>query len=497
MLREIKRVFKDTTIYGLGSLLPKAAGIVLVPIYTRFLAPSDYGIMSLASLITSMVAAALLLGQNGSVTLYMRSAQKEHTADDIRRLLFSVTVFVLLFGTAATAVLFAFGPQLTARLFKSDQLTFYPYVAIALLTALLGLPFALQQAVNRARGQARTHTAFQLSMFIINTAFTIYFVAKLHQGAYGSLKGTFTAAAILAPITLFLLAREMTPRFSWPWLKRSLLFGLPLVPHYFAGWILTFADRTILARYGTLREVGLYSLAYNISMVMNLVSLSINQAWGPIYYDLASTDDGRVKLPRLTTVYAVVVVFAGMTYMLFAREALLLLATPRYWQAAGIVPIVVAGYVGFALYSVLSTGIFYAQKTRWVPLISAMAAAVNIGLNVWLVPRYGMWAAAWNTFIAYALMAVAARFLSGRLFPKSFEDGRLAKLVAVFFVVFAADLALAKLHLALVPSIAVKLVVLAAAAGAVVLLGVITPDEVRAVVRRLRRRGRRDQASGT
>ena len=148
--------------------------------------------------------------------------------------------------------------------------------------------------------------------------------------------------------------------------------------------------------------------------------------------------------------------FAGLAYMLFAREALLLLATPRYWQAAGIVPIVVAGYVGFALYSVLSTGIFYAQKTRWIPVISAMAAAVNIGLNVWLVPKYGMWAAAWNTFIAYALMAVVARYLTGQLFPKSFEDGRLFRLVAVFFAVFAADLLIASYNVQIVPSIAAQ-----------------------------------------
>ncbi len=496
MLREIKRVFKDTTIYGLGSLLPKAAGIILVPIYTRFLLPSDYGIMSLASLITSMVAAALILGQNGSLTLYMRSSQKEHAAEDIRQLLFSVTVFILAFGVVATGVLFAFGPQLTARLFRSDQLTFYPYVAIALVTALLGIPFALQQAVNRARGQARVHTFFQLSSFIINTTFTIVFVVALRQGAFGSLKGTFAAAAILAPVALFLLARQMSPHFSWPWLKRSLLFGLPLVPHYFAGWILTFADRTILARYGTLRDVGLYSLAYNIAMVMNLVSLSINQAWGPIYYDLASTDDGRAKLPRLTTVYAVVVVFAGLAYMLFAREVLLLLATPRFWAAAGIVPIVVAGYVGFALYSVLSTGIFYAQKTRYIPLISAIAAAVNIGLNIWLIPKYGMWAAAWNTFIAYALMAAIARYLSGQLFPKSFEDGRLLRLVAVFFVAFAIDLGVAKLALGIVPSIAIKLVVFAMAAGAVIALRVITPDEVRALVKRLTSRRRGQSVTG-
>lgn len=488
VLKEIKRVFKDTAVYGLGSLLPKAAGIILVPIYTRFLLPRDYGIMSLASIITTIVGTTLILGQNGALTLYLRSTQSEATEEDRRRLLFSVTVFTLAFAAGIILLLFPFGPRIIAALFGMKGITFYPYVSIALVTALIGMPLMLLQAVNRAQGKARVYSTFQIAGFAVNTAFTIWFVVALRQGALGSLRGTLVAACALAPIALWFLGRQMSARFSAEWLRRSLAFGLPLVPHALAGWALTFSDRTILGRFTSLKEVGLYSLAYNISMVMNLISQSINTAWGPIYYDLASTDDGRAKLPRLTTVYAVTVVSAGMAYMLFAREALMVLASQRYWEAAALVPVIVAAYVCFALYSVVSTGIFFAKKTKWVAGISGAAAVVNIGLNLWLVPRWGMWAAAVNTLVAYALMAIIARYLTGRLFPGSFEDGRLAALVGIFFAVFAANLVLQSLSMPIALLLAFKVLLFVAALGAFVLFRVITPSEVRQVLDLVARR---------
>jgi O-antigen/teichoic acid export membrane protein len=486
VFNEIKRVFKDSAIYGLGGLLPKIAGIVLVPIYTRYLLPADYGLMSLATMVTTMVGVVMMLGQSGSLTLLFRSSQAEDSEDEVRSLLFTVVTFTLVFAGLVFALLLLIGPALMPHLVKSGAIAFNPYIVVALSTAALGVPLGLLQAVNRARGQAVTHTLFQLTNFSLNTGFTIYFVVALRQGALGSLKGTLIAAALLLPVALWLLGREMRPRFSPKWLRKSLAFGLPLVPHYFAGWILALADRYMLERFRSLTEVGLYSLAYNVAMVLNLVASSINQAWAPVYYDLASTEDGRKKLPRLTTVYAAATTAAAMAFMLASRETLLLLAAPKYHPAAGIVPVVAAGYYFFALYIVLSTGIFYARKTRWVPAISAVAAALNIGLNLWLMPRFGMWAAAWNTLAAFALMAIIARIVAGRLQPGSFEDVRLVKLAALFCTVFAGNFAIEALQYHVAVGIAIKMVLLAVAIASFVWLDIVSIREVRAFVDRVR-----------
>lgn len=488
MLDEIKRVFKNSAIYGLGSLIPKLAGIVLVPIYTRFLLPSDYGLLSLATMVTSMVSVVMMLGQNGSLTLFFRTSQAGGDEDEVKSLLFTVSAFTMAFASLLFVLMVLLGPPLMPYLVKSKDFAFNPFMIVALLTALLGVPLGLVQAIYVARGRAGIYTVLNVSSFAINTGFTIYFVVALRQGALGSLKGTLVAAALLVPVSLWLIIKQMRWRFSFDWLKKSLAFGMPLVPHYFAGWILTFADRYMLERYASMSEVGLYSLAYNLSMVLNLVSSAINTAWGPMYYDLAATEEGRAKLPRLTTVYAAAVTGCALAYMLLSREALLILAADKYHSAAGLVPIVVGGYYFFALYSVLSTGIFYARKTNWVPAISAFAAILNIGLNLWLMPRFGMWAAAWNTFIAYAVMALIARIASQRFSPVGFEDGRLLGLIGVFLVAFAANFAVSALPVSVVVVLVLKCVVLVLGLLSFVWLRIVSFDELRSALTSMLRR---------
>lgn len=489
MFKEIKRVFNDTVVYGLGSLLPKAAGIVLMPIYTRYLSKTDYGIYSFATMLASMVGVVLLFGQNGSLTLYFRQAQGSDK--DRRSLLFTVFLAVEVFATLAVVGLVFAGPYLMPYITKDPSFTFSPYLVTALAIAWAGLPLAMMQAVNRAQGRPKRHTSFQLAQFLINTGFTLYFVVALGQGAFGSLKGTLIAAASVSLVATVLLVREMTPRFSVAWLKKSLNFGLPLVPHYFAGWLLTFADRALLGRMTDLSQVGTYSVAYNLSMALNLFSQAINQAWGPIYYDLADTEEGRKKLPRLTTIYATAVGILAMAYVLYATDVLKILAAPKFWDAEPIVPIIVAGYFFFALYMLVSAPIFHAKKTGFMPLVSAAAAGVNIVINLVLIPVWGIAGAAWATFGAYLFMALVARFAAERFSPGAFEDGRLARLIGVFLLALAASMGIVKMGLPLIADIAIKVPVLLALIALLVVARVVTVDELRSVVDRLRTRKKR------
>ena len=486
-------MFKDTAIYSIGSLLPKMAGLVLAPIYTIYMAPSDYGLYSLAALLSSAVGVVMLLGQDGSITLLFREGAEE--VSDPRELLFSVTLFTTVVSTAVLGLLLLLGPTFTPWLSKDPSFTFRPYVVIALITAWTTVPLSLQRAVNRARGQAGIHTGFQIAQFVVNTAFTLIFVVALKQGAYGSLKGTFLGGALLVPFAIALLVREWKPTLSMDALKRSLKFGLPLVPHYFlGGFLLTFADRLMLARFSTMAAVGLYGYAYNLSMSLNLVSQSINRAWGPIYYDLAGHEEGRRQLPRLTSVYAAVVCLAALGFTMFMPDLLVLISNKRYWPAASIMPIIVGGYFFFAMYMVTSTPIFFARKTLWIPLLSGAAALFNIGINFWLIPAFGMTGAAWATFFAYLGMAAGARWLSGKV-GGLFDDRRLATVVGIYLIGFVATLGIQSLtqpgasgRAGVIYDIGLKLATFTVLGGLFLLLRVVTPHELQVVLRKLRRK---------
>lgn len=490
MLKEVKRVFKDSTIYGLGSLIPRAASIVLTPIYTTYLTQSDYGVMSFVMVMTSMVGTLMLLGQQGSLVYFYRSTAVH--ADERRELLFNVLWCVALFGALLLGLGFLIGPERAEQLTGTNTIAFYPYLAIGLLTAYLAIPQALQQAVNRAQGHARTFTLFALGLFALNTAFTLYFVVAQREGALGSLKGHLVATAVLAPIALIVVLRRSRARLRLAALGRSLRYGLPLVPHYFAGWALTFIDRFLLLRLSTTAEVGLYSLAYNFGMALNIVCAAINQAWGPIYYDLADTEDGRRTLPRLTTVYTTAVTAFAIAYTFLGPDLLRLLANERFHAAAPAMPIVAGGYFFFALYMIVSTPIFHARKTSWMPFISISAAALNVAANLVLIPRYGILGAAWATLVAYLFMAIVARILSQRVQRGIYEDRKLVLLVAIYLVSMALSALLVSYKLPILLDLAIKTVLIPANLALIVVLRVARVSELKAVLRRRRapRKGR-------
>ncbi len=248
----------------------------------------------------------------------------------------------------------------------------------------------------------------------------------------------------------------------------------------------------------------MYSYAYNLSMALNLVTTSINRAWGPIYYDLAGTEEGRRQLPRLTTVYASAVAIAAIGFTMYMPDLLVLLASRKeYWAGAGIMPIIVAGYFFFAMYMVVSTPVFYAAKTRWLPPLSAAALVINVGINLWAIPAFGMYGAAWATFAAYVVMAAGARYLAGRV-DGQFEDGRLVAVIAIYALGFAATYAVASLDVSIFVGMALKAVLFALLLLLFVAFRVVTVAELRSLLesppqgegRGDRRAGRRTRGAG-
>ena len=482
MRQEVRRVFKDSTVYGLVGMITKAVGVILTPVYTAYLTRADYGIMSFVLMLSSMAGTIMFLGQTGSLILFYRSTSEE--AEHRRELLFNVFCFTMLFAGVLMLVAYALGPRYAYVITGSRGIPFYPYLSIGLLIAYLGLPQAMQQAINRAQGQATLYTTLALMGFGINTAVTIYFVVVLRQGAYGSLKGTLAAAIVMLPIALVIIVRRWKPRFSWRLMARSLRYGLPLVPHYFAAWVLTYIDRFLLLQLSTAAQVGLYSLAYNVSMVLNLFCAAINTAWAPIYYDLADTPEGRAQLPRLTTVYASVVTALAIGYTLVAPDLLLVLANQRFHAAVSVVPVVAAGYYFFALYMVVSTPIFHRKKTMWAPIVSGAAAAINVAVNLVLIPPFGMFGAAWATLVAYLFMFLIARLLSERLDPGIYENRNLAVLITTYAISLAASIGLIEVHLPIVIDLLVKAALLPLLIGILIVFKVTTIAELRGALRR-------------
>jgi O-antigen/teichoic acid export membrane protein len=221
-------------------------------------------------------------------------------------------------------------------------------------------------------------------------------------------------------------------------LKRLLIFGLPLVPAYLAGWALTFSDRFFLERYADLKQVGIYAIGYSIASVLNMVMGWFNTAWLPYGYSVANQPDVKIFYARMLTYALTLFTLISLGLSLFAREVLTLLATPSYYGAARVVPLIALAYLFYEMNYMIAFGLDLTGKTSYYAPIVGIAAVLNIVLNFSLIPSFGMMGAAVSTVASYMVMPVMAYLIVRRFYPVPYEKGRLLKLavtsVGVFFI---------------------------------------------------------------
>ena len=262
-----------------------------------------------------------------------------------------------------------------------------------------------------------------------------------------------------------------------------LAFGLPLVPTALAMWALMLVDRLMLGRLAGLDDVGQYAAANRVVAVLLLGVTAFATAFGPYALSLYSEDrelEKRVRARALTYLTAALTLGA-LVLALFARELLALLA-PGYDRAYQAVGLVALGAVSFGVSSVAMAGISFARRTGWFAVLTLGAAALNIGLNLILIPAFGMIGAAAATAIAFAALAAGHYVVSQRLYPTPYDPVRMVGIVALGAV-------LAPLGLVDVDREGVELLVKLAAVAAFLVsmraVGVVRAGQLRAAIRGL------------
>jgi O-antigen/teichoic acid export membrane protein len=173
---------------------------------------------------------------------------------------------------------------------------------------------------------------------------------------------------------------------------------------------------------------------------MGLVTMAFNAAWVPFLFGTLKNEgeEAHPKLARLVTYYAVVLCFIGLGWSLLVEHAITLIAAPEFREGYRITPWVVGGYVCAGLYLIPTNLLFWRQQTRVIPLATLAAASVNVGLNLWLVPRYGAIAAAWSTLAAYAVLLILTWRNAERLHPFPYEYRRLGLIAGLALALFLA-----------------------------------------------------------
>jgi len=432
MLNEIKKLGRHTVIYGMGLIISKAIGFFLIPFYTRYFEPSDYGILELLDVTSYFVAIFIGMGINNGLMKYYYSYDSE---EEKQQAISTTIIFTSFWGIVVCVPIFLFSGEISWFLFESNE--YKRYVEFVIASVYIVSLYDLAKTIIRAKQKPVAFTVISLSFTAMAVCLNIYFIAFQKTGIIGIFYSSIIAGAlILTALTIYWLKHNS---FSFDFVKWKNMMGYSIyfVPTFVFAFALQWSDRFILNIYHDTAAVGLYSLGFKIGMILPvLIATPFAMIWDAYIFDIQKRSDAKEIYARVATYYLLALAFVGVSLAIYSHELIVILATPSYLSVYQIIPMLVLAQLITSLNLVFRVGLLIEGKSHILPVTRGVAAVFNVALNLLLIPKFGAMGAAWATVISLMIYIMVLYYFAQRSYPINFEIARMLKIVLVSAAVY-------------------------------------------------------------
>lgn len=400
---KVRNLFKHTFVYSIGLLLKKAIGFFLIPIYTKALLPSDYGILSLCYLFIAFFVLIFSLGLNDAFFKFFTKDKKEK--DSVSTL----TIFRFIYSTPLLLLLLSFSKPISFLLLRKE----YPiYIILSLLIIYIEDFSTFFTLILRAEEKSFTFVVLNSIRFIGNMVLNIFFVVKLKMGVFGILLGDFISLVLLLFMTIPYVYKFIEFEFDKKLLKSMIIYGFPLLPLLLLMMLLDFSDRYIINFFWGNSLAGIYSLGYQFGTIIQLFIYGFRFAWAPFFF---KNPDEKEVFSKVALLFLRIglLIWCGVVY--FTNEIFRIFVDNNYHDATKIVPIVGLGYVFYGIQQIFITPFYIHSKTLNITIISTIGFLTNLILNLIFIPKYGMVAAALTTLFSFFLICIISLFWANKI----------------------------------------------------------------------------------
>ena len=411
--RSAYKLLRNTLLYGIGDLLQKFLAILLIPIYTKFLEPSDYGVLALLSILIMVISTLATCGLTNGISRYFYYLEHENTTK--AEVIWSPMAFVFILSTILVAGLVFFSERLSILLF--DNPAFAHLVNLTLFNVLILNISSISRTILIVEEKVWQINCVNIIGVIVGVISGVVCVVHLKRGVQGVVEAGVIASIIMAGMLWYFAMPKHEFAFNSSILKRQLKYSLPLTAAVFAFFLIDSSDRFLLKQFLPLSEVGLYNIGYQGGMIMMLLVGGFTTAWPPYYHKNNQNGEGQLICSKVLNLYLPVAGIFAVMISLSAPLALRLMTPQSYFEAYTVVPFVAMAYMLKGPYLIFMMGVLMKEKTTWQLSLEAVAAGLNIGLNILLIPLIGREAAAITTLFSYGLMVFGAYLMVGRINP--------------------------------------------------------------------------------
>jgi O-antigen/teichoic acid export membrane protein len=425
----VSSTFKHGAVYLIGTLLSRLAGFIMLPVYTRVLTPRDYGVMEMLAYTTDILTFLVGLGVSTAVTRHYYKYEGDRARNELVSTA-AVLLFVLFVVVAIPVLLLA--EPVTSLLLKPGEPALF--VRLSMVSLVIGVAIDVPMTVMRARQESQQVVLWGAIRLLLAIALNLVLVVWLRLGVLGVLISTIVSGGLVGGYLVSRLLRVTGLHFSREKARALIAFGAPFAIWELGSFVLHFSDRFFLNAYGTLEEVGLYSLSYKVAIVIPFfVTGPFSSIWLPKALEIEKRE-GLGAIPILSAIqrhYNLLLICIAFGMSLFAWDAIRVGTGPAFHSAYAPIPILAAAMVFFGYRQVAQIGVIIRDKPGLVARTTAFAAGTVLLLNWLLIPRWGAMGAAVATLGGFGIEFFVMRWFSMREYPLRIEVGALAILVGV------------------------------------------------------------------
>lgn len=440
-MSERKALIKNSFLYVVLGFLPLAANFFLAPVYSRYISPEEYGIISLSIIFQGFLTLFISLGlEAGFARIYF----DYHKRDKLVKALMSTTILAILAGALVFwIILFFAGDFLFSKYLQNDQFTYQKYGNLVFFITLSTTLHTVFLSYYRNKEYVLKYSLVALSFFFTSVAGILIGIVYFKAEAMGNIVGRALGMSLVVGLLILLYYSRNSIQFRYKFFKASLIYSLPLIPYLFLLMLYNNVDKLMVERYFPLETLGLYNFGFQLASVISVFIYAVFNAVSPRIYKLFTEPSEKTfrEIQKIQIVFHLLVLFVIVAGIAGIVPVLNILISEKYRVIQDYVSLLILVYV-FQLYYVLyTTPLFFYNKTKCLPWISFVVLIVGVVSNIIFIPLlgiYGVCAALFFTkmsqfFVAY--LFVRHYKYNSESYLSLYKNHIVSSLVTIIFVI--------------------------------------------------------------
>jgi len=420
---------KQTVIYGLGDALYKAVAFFLLPVYLRYLGPSDYGVIETLMVTRGLIVVLIGMGLPNAVFLFYYRAKN----DVSRKIIISTIFFLCLFLQILIPSLFFLLRNVSSILILQNPVYGFYFGVLAaniFLASFRAIPLSLYRAQNKPWRYTIVNLSVSITTLLANTVFVVF----LGKGVLGVLYGNLCGGAVGFLLITPTIMREIKLVFDKLLVKKIIIYSIPLGLSILPLTITFMADRYFIAHLANLHDLGIYALAYKLANIFKIfVIMPFMLAWGPYVFAKENDCNAHNIYCEATNYFVIIALIIVVAISIFQIDVVkMITADMEYRKASSLVPVICYAFFFYGLSNVVrGVGIRLSGKTYFTTIVMIVGMVINLCLNYVLIKKFGFHGSAYALLISFFSVFALSYFFSNRLY---YIDHDIAKMCGSFFI---------------------------------------------------------------